>query len=56
MSWMSYTALPERVEREIASGERFDFGGGFDDAQVIAEPLDDRAADEDGAFEGVGDF
>ncbi len=36
-----------------AGGELFDLGGGGEKLETIAEPLDDGAADEDAAFEGV---
>ena len=36
-------------------GQRFHLGGGADDAESVAQPLDHAAADEDGAFQGVID-
>jgi hypothetical protein len=36
-----------------AGGEGFDVGGGADELEVVAQPLDDRAADEDAALESV---
>ena len=36
---------------DAASG--FDLGGGLDDAQSVAQPLDQRARDEGAAFEGI---
>ena len=35
------------------SGEGLDVAGVPDEAEVVAEPLDDGPGDEDGAFEGV---
>ena len=37
------------------SGQRPDLGGGVDDSQPVAEPLDAGARCEDGSFEGVCD-
>ena len=37
-----------------ARGDRLGLGGGADQAEVVAEPLDGRARDGDGSFEGVG--
>ncbi len=36
-----------------AGGKGFDVGRGADELEVVAQPLDDRATDEDAAFEGV---
>src|SRR5690606_34777675 len=39
-----------------AGGEGFDFGGGLDYSETVAEPLDEGTGDEDAAFESVFDF